>query len=429
MQVSSRSLTSSPSPLGTTRISRVGKHVLAIANFSCTPELLLRFESNESCFDATPKTARGTRALPTILIRDIRAIHGFLNANMIDTSESIEKRIERLHSGGIIDMHFDLPMDLYEKRDREDVLEREFLPEFETGNLSVVGAAIYIEDRYVPNASLRVALDQIAQLYAETERCRRFAICKSYREIQDARETGRIALLITMEGVEPLGTDLNQLRVFYELGVRSIGLTHARTNAAGHGGIFAPSGSPREGLTVFGQDVVRECEALGIIIDLAHINPAGFEEILSIATKPPIVSHTNARRYYDIERNISDEQIKMIGERRGVIGINSVLVSPKQNESTLDRYIDHIEHVAGLIGIDSVGTGFDFFEFIWRQWPESAKQELANRLTRPHFIPDLVNHSHARNLTRKLIERGFSDADIEKILRGNWLRILQQLLR
>jgi membrane dipeptidase len=348
---------------------------------------------------------------------------------MTATEESTDERIDRLHAGGIVDMHFDLPMDLYEKRDRKNLLETEFLPELETGNMGVLGAAIYIEDRYLPESGLRVALDQIARLYAETRACQRFAICKSVREIQNAREEGKIALIITMEGVEPLRTDLNLLRMFYELGVRSIGLTHARSNAAGHGGVFAPSGSSPEGLTAFGRDVVRECERLGVIVDLAHINPAGLEEILSLTTKPPIVSHTNTRKFYDIERNISDQQVKMIGLRGGVIGINSVLVSPKQNESTLDRYIDHIEHVAGLIGIDSVGIGFDFFEFIWRQWPESAKQELANRLTRPHFIPDLVNHSHARNLTRKLIERGFSDADIEKILRGNWLRILQQLLR
>ena len=342
--------------------------------------------------------------------------------------EPIEDRIERLQGGGIIDMHFDLPMDLYEKRERRDVLGTEFLPEFQAGSISVVGAAIYIEDRYLPQNGLRVALDQIARLYAETAASERFAICKSYREIQAARETGKIAFLITMEGVEPLGTDLNQLRVFYELGVRSIGLTHARTSAAGHGGVFAASGSSTEGLTAFGREVVQECETLGVIIDLAHINPAGFEEILSITTKPPIVSHTNVRRYYDIERNISDKQIKMIGERRGVIGANSILVSPRQEESTLDHYIDHIEYIANLTGIDSVGIGFDFFEFIYQQWPESRQKELAAKLTTPHFIADLTNHSHARNLVRKFIERGFSDEQIEKILRGNWIRIFREWL-
>src|SRR6059058_6089509 len=316
---------------------------------------------------------------------------------MTAKKESIEERIERLQAGGVIDLHFDLPMDLYEKRDRKNVLKTEFLPELEAGNIGVVGVAIYIEDRYLPDAGLRVALDQIA-------------------------------LLITMGGAEPLGTDLNLLRIFHELGVRSMGLTHARSNAAGHGGIFAATGSSPNGLTSFGRDVVRECERLGIIIDLAHINPAGFDEIFSITKKPPIVSHTNVRRYYDIERNISDAQIKMIGERRGVIGVNSLLVSPREEEGTMDRYIDHIEYIANLIGIDGVGIGFDFFEFIYRQWPESRQKELAAKFTSPHFIPDLTNHSHARNLTRRLIERGFSDADIEKILRGNWLRIFEELL-
>src|SRR6476661_5871113 len=343
-------------------------------------------------------------------------------------NQSLDQRIDRLHAHGIVDLHFDLLMDLYEKRSRANVLATDFLPELEAGNIGVIGAAIYIEDRYLPEAGLRVGLDQIARLYAETAASERFAICKNYSEIQAARETGKIAFLITMEGIEPLGTDLNQLRVFYELGVRAIGLTHARTNAAGHGGVFAASGSSAEGLTPFGREVVCQCEALGVIIDLAHINPAGFEEILSITTKPPIVSHTNVRQYYDIERNIGDGQIRMIGDRRGVIGVNSILVSPREEESTLDHYIDHIEHIANLIGIDSVGIGFDFFEFIYRQWPESRQKELAAKFTTPHFIPDLTNHSHARNLTRKLIERGFSDEQIEKILRGNWLRIFKELL-
>jgi membrane dipeptidase len=342
--------------------------------------------------------------------------------------KSIEQRIDRLQAGGIIDLHFDLPMDLYEKRERKKVLETEFLPELEAGNIGVVGVAIYIADRYLPDAGLRVALDQLARLYAETQASPQCAICKSYRDIENAIKEDQIALLITMEGAEPLGKDLDLLRVFYELGVRSIGLTHARTNEAGHGGIFASSGSSQEGLTEFGRDLVRECEALGVIIDLAHINPAGFNEILLVTTKPPIVSHTNVRRYYDIERNISDDQIKMIGERGGVIGVNSVLVSPKEETSTLDCYVDHIEHIANLIGIDGVGIGFDFFEFIYSQWPESAKKQLAEKLTTPHFIPDLRNHSQSRNLTRKLIERGFSDAQIEKILRRNWLRIFQEWL-
>jgi membrane dipeptidase len=343
-------------------------------------------------------------------------------------ANTIEVRVERLHAGGVIDMHFDLPMDLYEKRAQPNVLATEFLPEFEAGGMGIIGAAIYIEDRYLPERGLQVALDQIARLYTEAEQSKRCLICRSHDDIACALDSKKIGFLITMEGVEPLGDDLDLLRAFYEIGVRAIGLTHARTNAAGHGGIFAASGSSPQGLTPFGRDLVRECERFGIIVDLAHLNSAGFKDVVDLTTKPLIVSHTNSRKFYDVERNISDEQIKLIGERGGVIGVNSVLVSPDQEKSTLDRYVDHIQHIVDLVGIDCVGIGFDFFEFIYRQWPESKKKWMAEKLTTPHFIPDLTNHSHARNLTRKLIERGFSDTDIEKVLRGNWLRIFKQLL-
>jgi membrane dipeptidase len=347
---------------------------------------------------------------------------------MVADSTDIEKRIDRLHGEGIVDFHFDLPMDLYEKRHRPGTLVSHYLPEFEAGNIGLIGAAIYIEDRYLPEMALRVGLGQVAQLYSEVGKDTRFAICKTHDEIVRAREANKLALLITMEGVEPLGEDPNLLRVFYELGVRVIGLTHARRNAAGSGGIFKPSGSSRDGLTTFGREIVSECERLGIVIDLAHINPRGFDDILELTRKPLIVSHTNARKFFDIERNVSDEQIKAIGARGGVIGLNAILVSPRKEESTIDHYVDHIEHVAGLIGVEGVAIGFDFCEYLFRQLPASVVRELAAKLTMPHFIPDLTNHSQARNLTHKLIERGFTDDQMEKILRGNWMRIISNLL-
>jgi membrane dipeptidase len=328
----------------------------------------------------------------------------------------------------LIDLHFDLPLSLFLSRPRRNVVATDFLPEFEAGDVGLLGVAVYVEDKYLGEEALRVVLDQAALLKAEVAANPRLAFCRTFAEIEQAQKTGRIALLLTMEGAEPLGKDLNLVAIFHELGLRSISLTHARENGAAAGGIFAPLGSPAHGLTSFGRELVAECQRLGIMLDLAHINPAGFEEIFALTTGPLIVSHSNARKFYDIERNISDEQIRMIGARDGVIGINAILVSPKKDESTLDRYVDHIEHVADLIGIEGVGIGFDFCEFLWRQLPDAERKELEAKLAAPHFLPDLGNHSHARNLTRKLIERGFSDDQIEKILRGNWLRVLQQLL-
>ncbi len=347
---------------------------------------------------------------------------------MPEANNEIEERVQRLHQHGLVDLHFDLPMDLYEKRTRQNVLATDFLPDLEAGDIGVVGVALYLDDRYLPEMGLRVALDQIAGLYAEVDQSDRFAICKSHHQILQARAAGKIALVITMEGVEPLGSDLDLLRVFYELGLRSVGLTHMRRNAAGDGALFSASGSPGDGLTAFGQDVIRECERLGIIIDLAHISPAGFNEIFEITTKALIVSHTNARCYYDIERNISDEQIKRVGERGGVIGINAVLVSPRKEEATIDRYVDHIEHVRDLIGIEGVAIGFDFFEFIYRQWSAEERVAFQRKFKHAHFVPELSNHSQTRALTRRLIERGFTDEEIERILFRNWMRIFEQWL-
>ena len=342
-------------------------------------------------------------------------------------TDSIEKRIDALHAPGLVDMHHDLGMDLYEKRHERDVLARDYESDLRAGGVGVMAAAIYLEDKYLPEMALRVALGQVARMYAEVSApsaAGKYAICRNFGEIEAARSAHKTALLITMEGVEPLGTDLNMLRIFYELGVRAIGLTHARRNMAGDGGVFAPGGSSPQGLTVFGRDVVRECERLGIAVDLAHINPTGFDDILSITQKPPIVSHSNARKYFDIERNMSDAQIRAIGARGGVIGVNAVLVSPAKIGATIDRYLDHVEYVAELAGLDAVGIGFDFFEEIFNTLPPSARGSLASI----NFVPGLSNHSHARNMTAGLIDRGWTDDDIAKFLHGNWLRVLKQLM-
>ena len=345
-----------------------------------------------------------------------------------EANPAVEARIDRLHARGMVDMHFDMLMDLYDKRERAGVLDADYLPELEQGGVGILGAAIYLEDKYLPEQALRVALDQVARLYAEVDRTTRFAICRTHAEIVAARAAGKIALLITMEGVEPLGTDLNLLRVFYELGLRSVGLTHARRNMAGDGGVFAPSGSSRHGLTDFGRALVAECQRLGILVDLAHLNPAGVDELLADTSGLLIISHTTPRRFFDIERNSSDEHIRAVGRRGGVVGANAALVSPRAEESTLDRYADAIEYMVELAGIDGVGIGFDFFEFIYRRWSPAERAEADSRLSPAHFLPDLSNHGHARNLTRKLIERGFADDQIAQILYGNWMRVFEQVL-
>lgn len=342
--------------------------------------------------------------------------------------ENFESRINALHSIGIVDMHFDLLMDLYEKRKRSNVLRDDFEAQLKEGGIGVIGAAIYIDEPYLPEQALRVALDQIARLYIEVESNSRFAICKTYADILNARRENKIAFLITMEGVEPLGTDINLLRVFYELGLRSVGLTHARRNMAADGGLFSANTSSRHGLAPFGKLLVQEMEKLNILIDLAHLNPAGVDDVLQLTNKPLIFSHTNPRKFFDIDRNASDEHIRAVGTRGGVIGVNGALVGAQPGQVTIDMFIDNVEYMVELTNMDSVAIGFDFFKFIWEQWSPAQQAALIAYLHEPQFVPDMQNHAHARNLTRRLMERGWKDEDIAKLYSGNWMRVFAQVL-
>ena len=329
---------------------------------------------------------------------------------------------------GIVDMHYDLLLDLYDKRAQSKVIERDHLPEWQAGGIGVLGVAIYLEDKYLPELALRTGLGQVARLHAEIAGDERFALCRTQADILAARSAGKIAFLLTMEGVEPLNADLDMLRVFYALGLRSLGITHVRRNAAGDGGVFAPSGSSPAGLSGFGKRLVQEAEALGILIDLAHLNPAGVEDVLRLTNKPLILSHTNPRRFHDIERNSTDGQIKAVAERGGVIGINAVLLTQDPQKATVDHYIDHLLYVAELTGIEHVAIGFDFVDFLYRRWTQAEIDELHRNLAPPAFVPDLRNHSHAQNLVRRLGERGFGPKEQAAVLGGNWMRVLGEVI-
>lgn len=346
------------------------------------------------------------------------------------SSGELSARVRGAH-GGVVDLHFDLLLDLYEKRANKyepvGVLGRDFWQQFQDGEIGVLGAAIFLDDRYLPELALRVAMDQLALLHEEVAHDHRFAVCRDSAEIEEARAEGRIGFLLTMEGVEPLGSDIHLLRAFHELGVRCIGLTHVRRNLAGDGGLIAPTGSSPQGLSPFGRAVVEACQELRILIDLAHLNPAGVDEVLERTDGPLVISHTNPRRFYDVERNSSDAQMQAVAGRGGVVGISSVLLSPSKDGATAAAFADQVAYVVELIGIDHVGLGFDFFDFIYRTMPPEQKAAFEENLATVHLPPDLLHHGDAQTVTRLLVERGFGDADIAKVLRENWLRVLRSV--
>src|SRR5690606_24102042 len=146
-------------------------------------------------------------------------------------------------------------------------------------------------------------------------------LCRSAADLDRARQAGVLATVLAFEGVEPLHGDINLLDIFYRLGLRSLSLTHSRTNAAGEGAAYAET-DPRDsrGLTAFGEAVVDRAQELRILIDLSHLNEGGFWEVLDRTRGPVILSHSNARALCPTLRNVTDDQIRAVAERGGVIG-------------------------------------------------------------------------------------------------------------
>ena len=165
-----------------------------------------------------------------------------------------------------------------------------------------------------------------------------------------------------MEGADPLQNDPGLLRIFYELGVRGLGLTWSRRNYLADGSFFFPAKEGQKGgLTPFGFEVVKKAEELGMFIDISHLNDEGFWDVMGAASKPVIASHSNCRQLTGMMRNLDDEQIKAIIKKGGVIGMNGVskIVSPDKEAPNFGDLADHVDHIAELGGVDHIGLGLD----------------------------------------------------------------------
>jgi membrane dipeptidase len=275
--------------------------------------------------------------------------------------------------------------------------------------------------------ALRKTLDQISYLFQEMEEAPGIMrLCKTPADILKAKEEDQIGIMLSFEGVEPLQNDIHLLRIFYELGVRGIGLTWSRRNYAGDGAFFKDLREGQKGgLTSFGVEVIEAAEALGMFIDVSHLNDEGFWDVMKFATRPVIASHSNCRALVDSMRNLSDEQIKVLAEKGGVIGMNALSaftgdVSDSNKRLTAEDLLDHVDHIVKIVGVEYVGLGFDFCDC------------FENFLTTAQAIEtyDVLNgHGSLHEITSGLIRRGYSDEDILLILGGNFMRVFEATLQ
>jgi len=315
---------------------------------------------------------------------------------------------------------------------------------------SVYVSANYVEGNHSANRALQmidtVKTDIIAKYPNE------FLAATTAADIEQAHKEHKIAALMGVEGGHAIENSLRLLRDFYALGVRYMTLTHFNTNdwADSQGDVDDPKVPHHNGLTPFGKDVVREMNRLGMMVDISHVADKTFADVLEVATAPVIASHSSCRAVSPHTRNMTDDMIKALAKNGGVIQISfgcdflseryytygkehagdmrtamaelrkiddpklraetmaklRAEAAAKNPPATLADVVAHIDHAVKVGGIDHVGIGTDFDGV-------------------GCVPPDLASYAMFPNLTKALLEKGYSAADIKKIYGGNILRVMR----
>ncbi|WP_432667037.1 dipeptidase [Wukongibacter baidiensis] len=337
---------------------------------------------------------------------------------------------KKFKNSSVIDAHLDLLFDVVRQRElgRKKIIETDYLPDFLEGGFNVIVSSIFLDDAFLPEMALRRALNQISALYSEIDESKdKIMLCKSYNDILEAKQTNKTGILLSFEGVEPIYNDMGLLRIFYELGVRGVGLVWSRRNYAGDGCKFQRTREGKEaGLTDFGISLVKTAEDLGMFVDVSHLNDEGFWDVIEIAQRPVIASHSNCRAIVDIPRNLSDDQIKAIASTGGVIGINSAnfVTSYDDKDSNIKFLANHIDHITNIVGVEHVGFGFDLCDKLSKYEPDDGPSQLPRK---PFDI--LKSHKDAIPLIQELENRGYSQNELELIIGGNFDRVYKEILK
>lgn len=324
----------------------------------------------------------------------------------------------------LIDIHGDIWTDVAIKRSlgERDIIKRYHLERFRKGNMAGGTFIVWVDPPHAEKRPKERFLEIIKYMCQEIwENQDILKVIYSSKDFYHAVDEGKMAVVLGMEGLSPLGEDPEGIYTLYQLGFRQISLTWNEQNAFATG----TRGDVNRGLTELGKRAIRIMEELGIILDVSHANDKTFWDIYDVATKPIIASHSNARALCPVPRNITDEQIKAIGESGGLVGINAFneFIHVDRDKRNVDYLINHIEHIVDLIGIDHVAFGFDFFEYLEEDKSKSFIEDPYRG------TPGIEDISQAPNLIRKLQDRGFSKEDIEKISYRNFLNLMDRVLK
>lgn len=234
---------------------------------------------------------------------------------------------------------------------------------------------------------------------------------------------GRLRFLLHLEGGSPLEGSLGALEALFQLGLRSMQPTWNVRNELGDG---VHERSTNSGLTRFGVRVVERMVELGMLIDLSHMSESCFWHTLQVTDSPLAVTHANAKAVHDHPRNLSDDQITAVAERAGVVGIHTLPTFVGPGQPGIDQLLDHVVHLATLVGAEHVGFGGDF---VACDGPRPAREALFHDPRQdPPTLPEMAEVHQLAAFTEALARRGFDDGEIAGVLGGNFSRLLRRVL-
>ncbi|MDE0155917.1 MAG: dipeptidase [Gammaproteobacteria bacterium] len=328
---------------------------------------------------------------------------------------NVSHKAEVLHNHSIVwDNHGCLPLDLKKNLEFIPQLQRYRDAGVDVASINVGYGEIGLE------ACMRV-LAQMRDWIGV--RPHNYLMVESVEDIELAHTTGKLAVTFDLEGAAPLQRQINLLPMLYDLGVRWMLLAYNRGNWAG-GGCHEPD----KGLTAAGKALIDKMNEVGMVVCLSHTGYRTAMEAMQYSRQPVIFSHSNARALKKHDRNIPDELITACAQKGGVIGINGVNIFLGSGSADVESIADHIDYIVQLAGIDHVGIGLDYIfddteiakvtRKMTKTFPRTAGYDVPIEVVAPENFPQL---------TECLLNRSYTEDDIQKVLGGNLLRIAEQV--
>ncbi|MDB5587680.1 MAG: rane dipeptidase [Devosia sp.] len=293
-----------------------------------------------------------------------------------------------------------------------------FPPPLPTGAKSAAGAPVTLSENLPPQlawADAQVSTTGMASILLRLERAGALAVCRNVGELRAAIDAGTLASVFHIEGAEAIDTDFRSLDVLYAAGLRSVGLVWSRANAFATGVPFRHNVDPDigPGLTDAGKELVRACNRMGVMLDMSHLNAAGFRDVAAISDKPIVATHSNVHAICPHARNLVDWQLAAIAESKGVVGLNFAVGFLRPDgkfvaDTEIELMVRHVDALVEALGEDGVALGSDF---------DGAMM--------PTPIGDITG---VQKLLQALLDKGYGADLVNKIAIGNWLSVLERTI-